>query len=86
MKISEAKEIIKSLEKLSGNLENLRALSTGVMGSMAGKDKAREWSKNIESMANLYTPLPIIFQEAKNVVDNEIGRLNNLIDDTEINP
>ncbi len=87
MKISEAKEIITSLKKLSVNLEKLRALSTGNMGSMVGKDKAREWCKNIESMADIYnTPLPLVFQEAKNVVDNEIDRLNSLIDDTEINP
>jgi|GEM_PF-3803109 len=87
MKISEAKEIITSLKKLSVNLEKLRALSTGNMGSMVGEVKAREWCKNIESMADIYnTPLPLVFQEAKNVVDNEINRLNDLIDNTDINP
>ena len=45
MKISEVKRIIESLERLSRNLENLRALSTGVMASLPDKDKAREWSK-----------------------------------------
>ena len=86
MKIAEAKEIITSLKKLSVNLEKLRALSTGNMGSMVGEAKAREWCKNIESMADIYTPLPLVFQEAKNVVDNEINRLNDLIDNTDINP
>lgn len=86
MKISEVKGIIKSLRELYGNLEKLHALSTGNMSSMVGKDAAGEWCKNIESMADIYTPLPLIFQEAKNVVDNEINRLNDLIDNTDINP
>lgn len=87
MKISEVKGIIKSLRELYGNLEKLHALSTGNMGSMVGEDKAREWCKNIERMADIYnTPLPLVFQEAKNVVDNEINRLNDLIDNTDINP
>lgn len=87
MKIAEAKEIITSLKKLSTNLEKLRALSMGNMGSMVGEAKAREWCKNIESMADIYNiPLPIVFQEAKNVVDNEINRLTDLIDNTDIDP
>jgi len=87
MKISEVKQIITSLKKLSVNLEKLRALSTGNMGSMVGEVKAREWCKNIESMADIYnTPLPLVFQEAKNVVDNEINRLNDLIDSVDVNP
>ena len=86
MKISEVKCIIESLEKLSQNLENLRALSTGVMASLPDKDKAREWSEKIADMASVDSSLPDIFQEAKNVTDNEIKRLNELIDTTEINP
>ena len=86
MKIAEVKCIIKSLERLSRNLENLRALSTGVMASLPDKDKAREWSEKIADMASVDSSLSNIFQEAKNVTDNEINRLNELIDTTEINP
>lgn len=86
MKISEVKRIIESLERLSRNLENLRALSTGVMVSLPGKDKAREWSEKIADMAYVDSSLPYIFQEAKNVTDNEINRLNDLIDTTDVNP
>ena len=86
MKISEVKRIIESLERLSRNLENLRALSTGVMASLPDKDKAREWSEKIADMAYVDSSLPYIFQEAKNVTDNEINRLNNLIDTTDVNP
>ena len=86
MKIAEAKEIIESLERLSRNLENLRALSTGVMASLPDKDKAREWSEKIAGMANVDSSLPYIFWEAKNVTDNEIDRLSRLIDSTDINP
>lgn len=86
MKISEVKSIIESLERLSRNLENLRALSTGVMASMPDKDKACEWSEKIADMASVDSSLPNIFQEAKNVTDNEINRLNELIDNVEVNP
>ena len=86
MKISEVKCIIDSLERLSRNLENLRILSTGVMASLPDKDKAREWSEKIADMASVDSSLPNIFQEAKNVTDNEINRLNELIDTTEVNP
>ena len=86
MKISEVKRIIKDLERLSRNLENLRALSTGVMASLPGKDKAREWSEKIADMAYVDSPLPNIFQEAKNVTDNEINRLNELIDTADVTP
>lgn len=86
MKISEVKRIIESLERLSSNLENLRALSTGVMASLPDKDKAREWSDKIAGMASVNTSLSNIFQEAKNVTDNEINRLNELIDNTDVNP
>lgn len=86
MKIAEVKNIIKSLERLSRNLENLRALSTGVMASLPDKDKACEWSEKIADMASVDSSLSNIFQEAKNVADNEINRLNKLIDTTEINP
>ena len=86
MKISEVKRIIESLERLSRNLENLRALSTGVMASLPDKDKAREWSEKIADMAYVDFSLPYIFQEAKNVTDNEINRLNDLIDTTDVNP
>lgn len=86
MKISEVKRIIESLERLSSNLENLRALSTGVMASLPDKDKAREWSEKIAGMASVNSSLPNIFQEAKNVTDNEINRLNELIDNTDVNP
>lgn len=86
MKIYEVKSIIKNLERLSRNLENLRALSTGVMASLPNKDKAHEWSKKIADMASVDSSLPNIFQEAKNVTDNEINRLNELIDTTDINP
>lgn len=86
MKISEVKCIIGSLEKLSKNLENLRALSTGVMASLPDKDKAREWSEKIADMAFVDSSLPDIFQEAKTVTDNEIKRLNELIDTAEVNP
>ena len=86
MKISEVKRIIESLERLSSNLENLRALSTGVMASLPDKDKAREWSEKIAGMASVNTSLSNIFQEAKNVTDNEINRLNELIDNTDVNP
>lgn len=86
MKISEVKRIIESLERLSRNLENLRALSTGAMASLPDKDKAREWSEKIADMAHVDSSLPYIFQEAKNVTDNEINRLNDLIDTTDVNP
>ena len=86
MKISEVKRIIESLKRLSKNLENLRALSTGCMASLPNKDKAREWSEKIADMAYVDSSLPNIFQEAKNVTDNEINRLNELIDNAEVNP
>ncbi len=86
MKISEVKHIIESLERLSRNLESLRALSTGCMASLPDKDKAREWSEKIADMAFLDSSLPYIFEEAKNVTDNEINRLNELIDATDVNP
>lgn len=86
MKVSEVKRIVESLERLSGDLENLRALSTGVMASLPDKNKAREWSEKIANMANVYSSLPNIFQEAKNVTDNEINRLNKLIDNADIDP
>ena len=85
MKISEVKRIIENLERLSRNLENLRALSTGVTASLPDKDKAREWSEKIADMACVDSSLPNIFQEAKNVTDNEINRLNELIDTTDVN-
>lgn len=37
-------------------------------------------------MAYVDSSLPYIFQEAKNVTDNEINRLNDLIDTTDVNP
>jgi hypothetical protein len=86
MKISEVKRVIESLERLSRILENLRALSTGVMASLHDKDEAREWSEKIADMAYVVASLPYIFQEAKNVTDNEINRLNDLIDTTDVNP
>ena len=86
MKVSEVKRIIEGLERLSRNLENLRALSTGDMASLPDKDKAREWSEKIADMASVDSPLANIFQEAKNVTDNEINRLNKLIDATDVNP
>ena len=84
MKIAEVKRIIESLERLSRNLENLRALSMG--DGFFDKDKAREWSEKIADMAYVDSSLPNIFQEAKNVTDNEINRLNELIDTTNVNP
>ncbi len=86
MKVSEVKQIIESLKKLSMNLQNLWALSIGHMASLPDKDKAHKWSERIEDMASLHSPLPDIFQEAKNVTDNEINRLNELIDATDVNP
>ena len=86
MKISEVKRIIESLERLSRNLENLRALSIGYMASLSDKDKAREWSEKIADMASIDSSLPNIFQEARKVTDNEINRLNELIDTTDVNP
>ena len=85
MTIAEARCIIESLKRLSKNLENLRALSTGNMASLPDKDKAREWSKKIEDMASVDSSLSSIFQEARNVTDNEINRLIELVDTTEIN-
>ncbi len=86
MKISEVKRIIESLKRLSRYLENLRALSTGVMASLPDKNKAREWSEKIADMAYVDSSPPNIFQEAKNVTDNEINRLNELIDSADVNP
>ena len=86
MKISEVKQIVDSLERLSQNLESLRALSTGVKASLPDKDKAREWSEKIARMASVDSSIPYILQFAKNVTDNEINRLNELINTTEINP
>ena len=86
MKISEAKEIINNLQHLSKNLENLRCLSTGILASQPDKDKANAWCNEVEEMAGLGSPLPQIYETAKNVVDNEIDRLNRLIDDAEIQP
>lgn len=84
MKISEVKLIIKSLERLSRNLENLRALSMGANASLPDKYKAQEWSEKIADMAGVNSSLSDIFHEAKNVTDNEIYRLNELIDNTDI--
>lgn len=86
MKIAEVKDIIKSLERLARNLENLRALSMGNMASLPDKNKAREWSEKIADMAYVDSSLPTIFQEAKNVTDNEINRLNELIDAIDVKP
>lgn len=86
MKISEVKRIIESLERLSRNLENLRALSTGCMASLPNKEDAKRWSENVADMASVDSSLPNIFQEAKNVTDNEINRLNKLIDNADVNP
>lgn len=72
MKISEVKCIIKSLEELSRNLENLRALSMGNIASLTDHDKARKWSEKIADMAYVNSPLPNIFQTAK----NDTGRYN----------
>lgn len=85
MKISEVKGIIESLERLSSNLENLRLLSTGGKASLSVKEDARRWSEKIADMAQLDSSLPNILQEAKNVTDNEIKRLNELIDNAEVN-
>jgi hypothetical protein len=85
MKISEVKGIIESLERLSSNLENLRLLSTGGKASMSVKEDARRWSEKIADMAQLDSSLPNILQEAKNVTDNEIKRLNEVIDNAEVN-
>ena len=84
MKISEIKCTIERLENLSKNLENLRALSTGDMASLPNKDKAREWSEKIADMAYVDSPLFNILQGAKYVTDNEINRLNKLIDNAEV--
>ena len=86
MKISEVKSIIESLERLSRNLENLRALSTGCMASFPNKEDAKKWSEDVANMALVDSSLPNIFQEAKNVTDNEINRLNKLIDNADVNP
>ena len=86
MKVSEVKQIIESLKRLSKNLENLRAFSTGLMASQPDKNKAREWSEKIAGMAYVNSPLPVVFQEAKTVTDNEINRLNELIDAADVNP
>ena len=85
MKISEVKGIIESLERLSSNLENLRLLSTGGKASLSVKEDARRWSEKIADMAQLDSSLPNILQEAKNVTDKEIRRLNELIDNAEVN-
>lgn len=85
MKISEVKHIIEGLERLSRNLESLRALSTGDMVSLPDRDKACEWSEKIADMAGVDSSLPNIFHEAKNVTDNEINRLNALIDNADVN-
>ena len=85
MKISEVKHIIESLERLSRNLENLRLLSTGGKASMSVKEDARRWSDNIADMAQVDSSLPNIFQDAKDVTDKEIRRLNELIDNAEVN-
>lgn len=85
MKISEVKGIIESLERLSSNLENLHLLSTGGKASLSVKEDARRWSEKIADMAQLDSSLPNILQEAKNVTDNEIKRLNELIDNAEVN-
>ena len=86
MKVSEVKRIIEDLERLSKNLENLRTLSTGGMTSLPDKNKAQKWSEKIADMASVNSSLPNIFQEAKNVTDNEINRLNKLIDAADVNP
>lgn len=86
MKITEVKRIIEGLERLSRNLERLRALSIGVMATLPDEDKAREWSEKIADMAYVDSSLPNIFQAAKTVTDNEINRLNELIDNAEVNP
>ena len=86
MKIAEVKRIIEGLERLSRNLESLRALSIGVKASLPDEDKAREWSEKIADMAYVDSSLSNIFQAAKNVTDNEINRLNELIDTTDVNP
>lgn len=85
MKISEVKDIIERLERLSSNLENLRLLSTGGNASISVKEDAQRWSEKIADMAQVDSSLPNILQEAKNVTDNEIKRLNELIDNAEVN-
>lgn len=85
MKISEVKHIIEGLERLSRNLAKLRALSTGTMASLSDIDKAREWSEKIADMASVDSSLPNIFCEAEYVIDNEINRLNELIDNADVN-
>ena len=85
MKVSEVKHIIEGFERLSRNLENLRALSTGAMASLPDIDKAHEWSKKIADMASVDFSLPNIFREAKYVIDNEINRLNELINNADVN-
>lgn len=85
MKISEVKDIIERLERLSSNLENLRLLSIGGNASMSVKEDAQRWSEKIADMAQVDSSLPNILQEAKNVTDNEIKRLNELIDNAEVN-
>ena len=43
-------------------------------------------AKKIADMASVNSSLANIFQEAKNVTDNEINRLNELIDTADVNP
>lgn len=86
MKVSEVKRIIESLQRLSENLQNLWAISTGHMASLPDKDKASKWCEKIADMASLNSSLPNIFQEAKTVTDNETNRLKELIDNADVNP
>ena len=56
------------------------------MASLPNKEDAKRWSENVADMASVDSSLPNIFQEAKNVTDNEINRLNKLIDNADVNP
>lgn len=53
MKISEVKSLIERLERLSRNLDNLHALSTGGNASLSVKEDARKWSENIADNAEV---------------------------------
>ena len=86
MKIKEVKEIIENMKRLENNLSNLKWLSEGTHAAFPNKKKAAEISEKIANKAGIDMNIPYLFEFSINVVNNEINRLQNLIDEQEVEP
>ena len=86
MKIKEVKGIIENMERLKSNLENLKFLSEGQMAGFPDEKKAKEICEKIADKALIDMNIPYLLEFTINIVVNEINRLQNLIDEQEINP